>query len=192
MSFLRPADPDDPAVAAMYARDEGAMGYVANYTRVFSHRPTVYAGWRALGAAVHESMPTRRYEVACVAAAGALRSSYCSLAHGRNLAEEVGEQTVTWLARGEDDRLTDEDAAIARLARKVATRAASMTAEDLVELRELGYDDGAILDVVTAAATRCFFATALDATGALPDAALGEQEGEMRDALTVGRPIQTE
>lgn len=190
MSFLRPADPDDPAVAAMYARDVDALGYVANYTRVFSHRPAVYAGWRALGAAVHESMPTHRYEVACVAAAGALRSSYCSLAHGRNLAEEVGEQTVTWLARGEDDRLTAEDAAIARLARKVATRAASMTAEDLVELRELGYDDGAILDVVTAAATRCFFATVLDATGALPDAALGEQDREMRDALTIGRPIQ--
>jgi hypothetical protein len=57
-------------------------------------------------------------------------------------------------------------------------------------LRALGYADGDILDVVVAAATRSFFATVLDATGALPDAALRDQDPALRDALTVGRPIE--
>ena len=191
MSFLEPADPDDAAVAAMYARDLESLGYIANYTRAFSHRPAVYAGWRALAAAVHDSMPLRRYEVASVAAAGVLRSSYCSLAHGRTLGQLIGDDVVTWLARREDDRLSAEDAAVARLARRVARHAPDLTADDLSELRDLGYDDGEILDVITAAATRCFFATVLDATGALPDAALADQDPEMRNALTVGRPIES-
>lgn len=191
MSFLEPADPKDPGVATMYARDLDAMGYVANYTKAFSHRPAVYEGWRALGAAVRDSMSLRRYEVACVAAASALRSSYCSLAHGRTLAGEIGAEAVTELARGHYDGLEAEDAAVARLATKVATAAADITADDLGELRRLGYEDGDILDVITAAATRCFFATVLDATGALPDEALGHQDAALCQALTVGRPIET-
>jgi uncharacterized peroxidase-related enzyme len=190
MSFLEPADPGDPAVARLYARDLESIGYVANYTRAFSHRPAVYEGWRALADAASHSMPSRRYEVACVAAAAALRSSYCSLAHGRTLSRELGAEAVTELARGTEERLSPEDAAVARLARKVALRAAELTADDLSELRELGYADGDILDVVVAAATRSFFATVLDATGALPDAALGDQDPVLRDALTVGRPIE--
>ena len=93
------------------------------------------------------------------------------------------------VARGEDDRLSAEDAAVARLARLVARHAPDLTADDLSELRGLGYDDGDLLDVITAAAARCFFATVLDATGALPDAALADQDPALRDALTVGRPI---
>ncbi len=191
MSFLESADPEDPAVAAMYAADLESMGYVANYTRAFSHRPDVYAGWKALGGAVARSMPLRRYEVACVAASSALRASYCALAHGRTLAGEIGVEAAADLARGRYERLEPEDAAVGRLAAAVAVRAADITPDDLTELRELGYGDAEILDVITAAATRSFFATVLDATGALPDAVLGDQDPELRDALTVGRPIET-
>jgi hypothetical protein len=64
-----------------------------------------------------------------------------------------------------------------------------MTDDDLAELRELGVDDGEILDVVLAAAARCFFSSVLDAVGAEPDAAYGALDPAVRDALTVGRPI---
>jgi hypothetical protein len=45
------------------------------------------------------------------------------------------------------------------------------------------------MDVVLAAAARCFFSKTLDALGVLPDARYRELEPELREALVVGRPI---
>jgi hypothetical protein len=64
-----------------------------------------------------------------------------------------------------------------------------MRPEDLGELRSLGFADDEILDVVLAAAGRCFFSTVLDAVGAQPDAAYQALGAPLREALTVGRPI---
>src|SRR3954462_4586263 len=79
MSWIR-TPPDDAATgegAAAYDRDRETLGYVANYTRVFANRPAVLEAWRALNGAVKASMDPRRYELATVAAALRLRSSYC-------------------------------------------------------------------------------------------------------------------
>lgn len=74
-------------------------------------------------------------------------------------------------------------------AAKVADDATAITAADVDRLRELGLADAEILDVALAAAARCFFSKTLDALGVQPDAALAGLEPELRDALTVGRPI---
>ena len=75
------------------------------------------------------------------------------------------------------------------LAEKVAGGAADMTEGDLGELRALGLADDEILDVILAAAARCFFSSVLDAVGAQADAAYQRLDPDLRDALTVGRPI---
>jgi hypothetical protein len=56
-------------------------------------------------------------------------------------------------------------------------------------LRGLGLSDEEIFDVVLAAAARCFFSKALDGAGVAPDAKYSELAPELRDTLTVGRPI---
>jgi hypothetical protein len=43
--------------------------------------------------------------------------------------------------------------------------------------------------VIVAAASRCFFSKTLDATGTAADAELAQLSPPLRDALTVGRPI---
>jgi uncharacterized peroxidase-related enzyme len=193
MSWIRtpPEDGATGAVAAAYDRDRQTLGYVANYTRVFANRPAVLEAWRALNGAVKASMDPRRYELATVAAALRLRSSYCSLAHGKVLAEQFGDPaTVTTIVTDPAAApLTPVDRAVMTLADKVAAGAAHMTDDDLAELRGLGLDDVEILDVVLAAAARCFFSSVLDAVGAEPDAAYGALDPAVRDALTVGRPI---
>jgi hypothetical protein len=63
-----------------------------------------------------------------------------------------------------------------------------VTDEDIVGLRNCGLSDGEIFDVVLAAAARCFSKT-LDTTGTTPDAAFAQLPPPLRDALTVGRPI---
>lgn len=194
MSYLatvREADASD-GVSQMYEADRSRLGYVANYTKTFSNRPEVYAAWLGLNGAIKAGMDARRYEVATVAAARSLQSSYCALAHGKVLAEQhIGEQAVRDLmANTAGAGLEPLDAAIARLAAKVARDAPDITEADFTDLRNLGLDDTAILDIVIAAAARCFFSTVLDATGTLPDHAFESAlQDATRTALTVGRPI---
>jgi alkylhydroperoxidase family enzyme len=60
-----------------------------NMERVFALRPDVYEAWRGLVNAVSGNMDFRMYELATLAAARRLRSSYCSLAHGSKLAPDA-------------------------------------------------------------------------------------------------------
>src|SRR6478735_6955322 len=76
------------AVAAMYATDRELFGYLPNLTQGFSQRPDVYAAWRQLNGAIKANMDLRRYELATVAAARRLRSTYCTLAHGSILLDK--------------------------------------------------------------------------------------------------------
>lgn len=137
-------------------------------------------------------MDERRYDLVTVAAARRLRSSYCSLAHGKILAEKFHTpDEVTGFYQGDDLGPLDEtDRAVMDLADKVAADATSVTEGDIERLRNLGLSDRDIFDVVLAAAARCFFSKVLDATGTLPDAAYHDLEPDLREALTVGRPVE--
>ena len=129
----------------------------------------------------------RRYELATLAAARRLRSSYCSLAHGKVLAEKFYDfESVPTLPDG----LDDADRAIMAFAEQVVADATAVTQEDIEELRGHGLSDGEIFDVVLAATIRCFFSKTLDALGVRPDAEFGQLDPAFREALTVGRPIE--
>ena len=88
-----------------------------------------------------------------------------------------------------DSAAARADAAVIRFARKVAEEAEKVTQEDIDELRDVGFSDDDVFNVVLTAAARCFFSKVLDATGTLPDAALRGIPDELRSALTVGREI---
>ena len=62
-----------------------------NFERAFAERPEVLAAWVQLNTAIKAGMDLRRYELATLAAARRLRSSYCCLAHGSVLARQFGE-----------------------------------------------------------------------------------------------------
>jgi alkylhydroperoxidase family enzyme len=136
-------------------------------------------------------MDLRRYELATLAAATALRSSYCSLAHGKILADKFipAEEVATLVTEPASDPV---DRAVMEFARKVALAADQVTQEDVDQLRELGLSDTDVLDVCLAAAARCFFSKTLDATGTTPDSAYNTLQPNLRTALTVGRPIDSD
>src|SRR5689334_19130881 len=161
-------------------------GEGTNFQRAFALRPDVFGAWQQLNGAIKETADLRRYELATLAAARRLRSSYCCLAHGSVLAEQFYDpETVVGLPEG----LDDADRAIMAFAEKVVVDATSITQQDVDELRAHGLSDAEITDVALAAAARCFFSKALDALGAQPDSSYAELEPTFRDALTVGRPI---
>jgi alkylhydroperoxidase family enzyme len=163
-------------------------GDAPNLERAFASRPDVYAAWRQLVTAVVSASDERRYELATLAAARRLRSSYCSLAHGKVLAEKFYDfESVPSLPDG----LDEADRAVMAFAEKVVADATAITAADVEELRGHGLSDEEIFDVVLAATIRCFFSKTLDAVGVQPDAAFAELDPAFREPLTVGRPIET-
>jgi uncharacterized peroxidase-related enzyme len=179
------------AVAELYEADRSASGDVPNYTQAFSLAPEVYAAWRQLNMAIKTRMDLRRYELATLAAARRLRSSYCMLAHGTVLAEKFLEpDALRAIATDHHTAGLDAvDVAVMDLADKVADDATSVTSADVERLRSLGLTDTDVLDVVAAAAARCFFSKTLDGLGVQPNAKYADLEPQLQDALTVGRPI---
>jgi uncharacterized peroxidase-related enzyme len=194
MAFIELLADDEASgeAAACLDTDRAASGYVPNYSRLVSARPAVYGAWKQLVTAVKGGMDERRYELATVAAARQLRSSYCMLAHGKVLADRfLPPETVAQLARDHHRADLDEvDVAVMDLAAKVAEDATSVTAADVERLRELGLTDDDVFHVVAAAAARSFFTKLTDSLGVAPDAAYGELDPSLRDSLVVGRPIE--
>jgi uncharacterized peroxidase-related enzyme len=177
---------------AMYERAQAGPGYVPNYAKAFSLRPDVWTAWQALLATIRGHLDTRRYELVTVAAARALGSSYCALAHGKILRDRF--HTAPELAAILDGRpgaASAADAALIAFAERIARDASQVTAADVHALRDHGFTDAEIFDVVAAVAARCFFSKVLDAVGAEPDEGFAALEPELRKRLTVGRPIET-
>ena len=195
MTFIETISEDEAtgASAELYAADEEAFGLLPNFTRAFSLRPEVYTAWKGLNGAVKGGMDLRRYELATLAAATRLRSSYCTLAHGSVLMDRFLEPETVMAAviDHQSAGLDETDVAVMDLAAKVATDATSVNQADVDRLRSCGLSDQDILDVVLAAAARCFFSKVLDAVCAEPDGRYAGLDPTLRDTLTVGRAIAT-
>lgn len=87
--------------------------------------------------------------------------------------------------------LSATDVAVVDLAAKVAHDATTVHQADIEPLRSEGLSDAEIVDVVLAAAARCFFSRTLDALGVEPDAKYADLDPAVRDVLMVGRAIAT-
>jgi uncharacterized peroxidase-related enzyme len=185
MAFIRPSTPP----AGYLDNNRAPAGHIPNFVTTFASRPDVFEAWKQLNGAIKATMDLRRYELATLAAATALRSSYCSLAHGQVLADKFlsAEEVAALVDSPAPDPV---DRAVMAFARKVALAADTVTQTDVDELLALGLSDDDILDVSLAAAARAFFSKTLDATGTTPDAAFKTQlPASLAEKLSVGRPI---
>jgi uncharacterized peroxidase-related enzyme len=197
MTFIEtiPEEQASGALARLYEQERADDGYVWNTTQAFSHRPEVLAAWSEFLKTIRANVELRRYELATLAAARRLRSSYCMLAHGSVLLDNGLLEPDELRAVATDHRtagLDAADVAVMDLAEKVAGDATSITENDIDALRAVGLSDPEILDVVLAAAARCFMSKTIDALGAQPDREYEDRlDPSLREALTVGRPIAT-
>ncbi|HTL23620.1 MAG TPA: hypothetical protein VL281_06245, partial [Mycobacteriales bacterium] len=136
-------------------------------------------------------MDRRRFEIATIAAARVLRSTYCTAAHAKFLRDECGDEAALQ-ALAEDPTgatLSEVDRAVYAFAGKVAADAASVQQEDVDALRALGLSDADVADVVFAAAARSFFTRVLDGLGAQLDHQTATSlDPSVRPLFEVGRP----
>ena len=194
MTFIRTVSEDQATdtVQELYARAKDIHGFVPNMVKIFSQRPGVMEAWNGLLSSVKAEMDVRRYELVTLAAANALRSSYCMLAHGSVLLKDfyTSDELRSIATDFRRADLDDTDVAIMLFAEQIVRDATSVTEADIELLRSRGLTDEEIFDVAAAAAIRCFFAKLVDALGGQPDSKYNDLEEDLRNSLTVGRSIE--
>jgi uncharacterized peroxidase-related enzyme len=180
------------ALAEYYRQQRAAWGFLPNYAGAFSTRPDVAQAWNALNATIRDSMDRRRYELATIAAARSLHSTYCTAAHSKFMRDACGDEgTLASIAADPTGAaLSRDDRAVYEFAAKVAADAASIGQQDVDQLRDVGLNDTDIADLVFAAAARSFFTRVLDGLGAQLDAETAAAfPSALLESMIVGRPI---
>jgi uncharacterized peroxidase-related enzyme len=179
-------------LADYYRTQRTAWGFLPNYAGAFSTRPDVAQAWNLLNSTIRDGMDRRRFELATIAAARALRSTYCTAAHSKFLRDVCGdEESVRAIAADPSGAgLPAQDRAVYEFAAKVAADAASVVQSDVDRLREHGLSDADVADVVYAASARSFFTRVLDGLGAQLDTETADAlPTDLLDSMVVGRPV---
>lgn len=166
MSIISTTAPEDAdgEVAAIYAKEESDLGYVASHTRAMAVNPEAYRAWEQLIRAIVSQLGVRRYELVTLAAAQGAHSEHCRLAHGRKALPLIEEGQLERVARDYHDAgLSDAEVAMMEYAERVSRDSNAMTDADSLRLREAGFTDREIVDITLAAAARNYFSRAIQA-----------------------------
>jgi uncharacterized peroxidase-related enzyme len=179
-------------LAEWYQSQRASWGFLPDYAGCFSSRPDVAKAWTSLNLTIRGGMDRRRFELATIAAARALKSTYCTVCHSSFLRDVVGDgETANALALDPDGAtLSGEDAAVYAFAAKLAVDAAGIEQDDVDALRRAGLSDADVADIVFAVGARAFFTKVLDGLGARLDAETAASfEPEVLQGMVVGRPV---
>src|ERR1700712_3466702 len=87
-----PEEAAEGALAEYYQQQKSAWGFLPNFAPSFSTRPEVAKAWNMLNKTVRDGMDRRRYEIATIGAARALRSTYCTAAHSKFLRDACDDE----------------------------------------------------------------------------------------------------
>ncbi|MGO4587359.1 carboxymuconolactone decarboxylase family protein [Paenarthrobacter sp. 2TAF44] len=192
MSILKvPSESEATGLTAeIYQADLQLMGYVPSHTKAMSINPEAYKAWQALVKAIVSSLGLRRYELVTLAAAQAIGSSHCRLAHGKKTLAIIDEEELLAVARDyRDAGLPPEEVAMMDYAVRLSTDAAAMNDDDTQHLRDVGFSDREIADITLAATARNYFSRALLALAVDLDVPPGVT-AELQDALLTPLPAQ--
>ncbi|WP_442576188.1 carboxymuconolactone decarboxylase family protein [Microbacterium sp. F51-2R] len=161
-----PVEGAEGHVAKMYRGDLAGDGFVYSHTQMMAINPEAHEAFEALVAAIVPSIGVRTYELATLAAARAIGSPHCLLAHGRKTlrAGAMDEAQLESVARDYTSAgLGDADVAVMRFAEKLSTDASAMTDADSQTLRDVGFTDREIVDIALSAGARNYFSRVLQA-----------------------------
>lgn len=135
---------------------KGKLGLVPNMTRAMANAPAVLNGYLQLSGALGQgALPAKTREQIALAVAEANGCDYCLAAH-----TAIGKMTGLTADQIRDSRrgtAVDPKAdALVRFARAVVDTKGQVSGADLQTVREAGYDDGAIAEVVAHVALNVF------------------------------------
>jgi uncharacterized peroxidase-related enzyme len=163
-----------PRVQELYDGDTTDTGFVWNVSRLWAHQPeTMEHLFDLMSEAFRPSeLSFRQRGILVAATASTLGDSYCSLAWGGKLAGASDAELAAAVLTGNDTGLTEQEAAMARWARKVVKDPNATTSTDIKLLRDTGLSDTQVFAITLFVSLRLAFSTVNDALGAHPDAKL--------------------
>lgn len=185
MSILKTQEVSEAVglVAEIYDDDVRDLGYVPSHTRAMALNPEAVKAFEQLIRAVAGPMSKRRYELVTLAAAEAIGSQACRVAHSRKSLKYMDEPEVAAVLRDYHAAgLSEAEVAMMDFAQKLSRDSSSMTDADSQRLRDLGFDDREIVDIALAAAARNYYSRALQALAVEVDVP-PDLPADIRDAL---------
>ena len=193
--FTDPIDADSAQglTAEIYLSEIEGRGFLPEFVQTFSHHPEAYEAWQALITVLYGGMDRRRCELATLAAARTLKSTCCTVAHGKTLRDRFF--TVDEVVQIMEDQhragLDEVDVAVIDFAEKAARDSTSITQGDVDHLKFHGLTDREIFDVAFAVAARAFLTTLIESLGSSAEQPwVDDLAPELLEVLTVGRPTR--
>lgn len=134
----------------------GKLGRVPNFFRVLSNSPAVINAHAALNQGLGKALDLKTRERIALAVAAVNGCEYCDAAHtftGYTFAKLSREEVD--LAR-QGTSADPQAAAVTAFARKVAEARGKVSADDLSAIREAGFSEGQIIEIVAVVAENFF------------------------------------
>ncbi|HEX4443937.1 MAG TPA: peroxidase-related enzyme [Galbitalea sp.] len=166
MSIVKTVDVADATgeVAKLYEEDLQEIGYVPSHTKMMAMNPAAVRAFEGLMRTIAFPLGKRSYELVTLAAARAIGSQSCLLAHGKKSLGLFPEADLIRIAEDyRDAGLTDAEVAMMDYAAKLSMDSSTMTDADSQRLRDVGFSDADIVNITLAAAARNYYSRALHA-----------------------------
>ncbi|MGH9025293.1 MAG: peroxidase-related enzyme [Acidimicrobiia bacterium] len=176
-------------VAEVYDRARETFTFVPDAVKVFSIRPDVAAGQEQLRRALlgdASSLGARRADLIGTAVSGMNHCEYCGTAHSGLLIKrgDLDEEEAVRIYRNwREVELSLPDEAMLRFAEKLTFTPASVTEEDLADLRGHGFTDENVFDIVLLAAYRNFMNRVNDGLGVTTERLRGRFGADLVEAI---------
>lgn len=143
------AESANPEQKALYDAIQAQLGMVPNFLKVFANSPAALKAFLGLhGIAREGSLDPKTRERIALALAQQNTCEYCLSAH-----TAIGRKTgldATEIAANRSGTSSDEKAAVAvRFARSLMAHTGEVTTAELVEMRNAGYSESDIVEVIT-------------------------------------------
>lgn len=168
--WVEEEDADD-ALAEIYERARKTFTFVPDAVKVFSLRPSVAVPQEMLRRALlgpASSLGERRADMISIVVSGMNQCSYCGIAHLGRLVERDEFNEDDALALFRDWRaldLPEDERVMLEFAEKLNATPWGMTEQDVQRLRQVGFSDENIYDIVMLTAYRNFMNRVLAGLG---------------------------
>lgn len=179
-------------VAELYRQARESFSFVPDAVKVFSLRPEVAAAQAQLRRALLGSASTlgaRRADMIGAAISGLNDCEYCGVAHSGLLARRgdfSADDSVAIFRNWRSVELPEAERAMLEFAEKLTLMPGGATEGDIERLREVGFSDENIYDIVMLTAYRNFMNRVNDGLGVPPDRLRGRFGDDFYDAATAG------
>lgn len=175
-------DVDDDHLQQLFEMDAETYGQPSLFARALANNPDVLAARQEYVSTLTETggLDERLTELVYATVATANDCEYCVASHTDRLVEHIGleDDTVTALTEPDadlDETLSQREQTVVSVAKSIATDPKRVSAEDIESLRDVGFDDEGIIELVIVAGAGISATVVAETLNILP------QDGDLLD-----------